>query len=388
MEPIQLFLNLINQRVRPEIGGVDIPESLDQDNAIKLMALAKMHDLTAIIGSALVDGNMLLSGELYRDIQKSACKAAVQCEKNIYELQWLREILEKAQIPFMPLKGAIVREYYPEPWLRSSSDIDILVHEEDLDAAVSLLISKGCQPYREKTLHEISLITPGRVQLELHFSLREDVEAMDRVLDRVWENSSLLEGKRYEYRPSDTFLMFHLIAHMAYHCYIGGSGIRSFVDIGLLRERLNYDRKMLQQLCCQAKLDKFYNHTLQLIDVWFCGKTHTPVSRQLEQFVVRGGTFGNADNLTLIDQAQTGSKEKRLLKRIFMPYEGLKIQYPILEKRRWLTPLFQVVRWFRIFTGGRLRRAIQEYKTSQSHTDEQICEAKVFLDNLGLNFQQ
>lgn len=384
---ISLVFKLLKNRIMPELAGDEIPENIEQETMQKLMALAKMHDLTAIIGSALVDGKMLSPGELYRDIQKSACKAAVQCEKNIYELQWLREIFEKAQIPFMPLKGAIVREYYPEPWLRSSSDIDILVHEEDLDAAVSLLISKGCQPYREKTLHEISLITPGRVQLELHFSLREDVEAMDRVLDRVWENSSLVEGKRYEYRPSDTFLMFHLVAHMAYHCYIGGSGIRSFVDIWLLRDRLNYDPCELRNLCCEAELDKFYDHMMNLIDVWFCDKAHTPITRQLEQFILRGGTFGSADNLILVEQAQT-SKAKRLSKRVFLPYNGLKMLFPVLENNPWLTPVCQIVRWYRVITDGRLRKAIMELRISHSHTDTQIDETKIFLENLGLNFKQ
>ena len=41
--------------------------------------------------------------------------------------------LEKAQIPFVPLKGSVIRKYYPEAWMRTSSDIDVLVHKEDVE---------------------------------------------------------------------------------------------------------------------------------------------------------------------------------------------------------------------------------------------------------------
>lgn len=70
-----------------------------------------------------------------------------------------------------------------------------------------------------------------------------------------------------------------------------------------------------------------------------------------------------------------------------MPYDGLKTQYPLLERNRWLTPVFQVARWFRIFTGGRLHQAIQEYKIGESHSKIKIDEMKTFLINIGLDFK-
>ena len=365
---------------------VELPESIEPETVQKLMELAQMHDLTAIVGSALVEQGLISQPEVQKALQKAVCRAAVLCENNIHQLQWLCQIFEEAQIPFIPLKGSVVREFYPEPWLRSSCDIDILVREKDLDEAVSLLISKGCLIHNEKKQHDISLVTPGRVHLELHYRLLESVESIDGVLDRVWEHSKLMPGKQYAYRQDGAFLLFHLIAHMAYHCSAGGSGIRSFVDIWRLEEKLEYDRDELRKLCRQAQLEKFYDNVQHLVSVWFDGKEHTAVTKWLEQVVVSGGTFGNNDARIMMNQAKIGSKQKRLAKRIFMPYEGLKTQYPILEKKRWLMPFFQVVRWLRIFTGGRLRRAIGEYKISSAHSDMQIKETKLFLEQVGLDF--
>ena len=51
------------------------------------------------------------------------------------EYENLCSAFEKAQIPFLPLKGSVIRKYYPEAWMRTSCDIDILVHDEDVGRA-------------------------------------------------------------------------------------------------------------------------------------------------------------------------------------------------------------------------------------------------------------
>lgn len=380
------LVKLIKHRLRPDLDHDVLPVSMEQEEIQKLMDVAQMHDLTTIVGSELIDQKLISSGELFKNIQKNVCKEAVRCEMLCVEQDRLHQLLEAAQIPFVPLKGADVRQYYPEPWLRTSCDIDILVHKEDLNKAMAVLLENGCTMYGEKNYHDVSLVTPGKKLLELHFCLREDISVLDCVLDRAWQYTKNAPGKQYEHRLQNGFLLFYLIAHMAFHCRFGGCGIRSFVDIWLLQDQMEYDRELFGQLCCEAQLDRFYDNVLQLIDVWFNGQEHTAITKELAQVVISGGTFGSLDNRILIDQAQTGGKGKRLLKRIFMPYEGLKTQYPILISHRWLTPVFQVVRWFRIFTGDRLRRAIREYKTSRSHSAEQVNKAKSFLKDVGLDF--
>lgn len=55
------------------------------------------------------------------------------------ELEQIGKTLEKANIPFILLKGSVIRKYYPESWMRTSCDIDILVNELDLNSAIRLL---------------------------------------------------------------------------------------------------------------------------------------------------------------------------------------------------------------------------------------------------------
>ena len=76
--------------------------------------------------------------------------AVYRYERINYELNCLTEALNQAEMPFIPLKGSILRQYYPEPWMRTSCDIDILVREEDIDAATQAIEKKLGYEYESR----------------------------------------------------------------------------------------------------------------------------------------------------------------------------------------------------------------------------------------------
>lgn len=57
-----------------------------------------------------------------------------------HEYNRICDALESVEISFLPLKGSVLRQYYPEPWMRTSCDIDILVHENDLEKTTEYLV--------------------------------------------------------------------------------------------------------------------------------------------------------------------------------------------------------------------------------------------------------
>ena len=63
-------------------------------------------------------------------------------------------------------------------------------------------------------------------------------------------------------------------------------------------------------------------------------------------------------------------KAKNILNRIFMPYNSLKIKYPVLEKKSYLTPIFWVVRWKDMFLKGKFKRSVNEYVMNNQNSDE------------------
>ncbi len=142
-----------------EVCGKDIDSSqyiLTDEEFAKLYKLAKSHDLAHLVGDALIKNDLIGDGEIKAKFQKRIMLAVYRYEKINYELGRLRETLNEAKIPFIPLKGSVLRRYYPEPWMRTSCDIDVLVNESDLERAISALTSAAGYKNRFKKAHTMS----------------------------------------------------------------------------------------------------------------------------------------------------------------------------------------------------------------------------------------
>ena len=116
------------------------------------------------------------------------------------------ETLDRAGIDWLPLKGAVIRNLYPEPWLRTSTDVDVLVHQEDLERAIRALEAETDFRAGDRDYHDVAMNSPN-VLLELHFSLLENSARLDPVLERVWDHAAPTgAGCRWEMSPE--YLMF------------------------------------------------------------------------------------------------------------------------------------------------------------------------------------
>ena len=199
-----------------------------------LLKISSKHDVVHLLVFGLKQ-NELISKE-NSDIEKCILKAVYRYERLRYEYENLCSALEKAQIPFLPLKGSVIRKYYPEAWMRTSCDIDVLVHREDLENAISYLVSNQNYVEKERATHDVSLFTQTGIHVELHFDLVEEGRAKNAidVLQSVWENVTLHEKSEYWYEMTDAYFYFYHIAHMAKHFENGGCGIRPFIDLWIL----------------------------------------------------------------------------------------------------------------------------------------------------------
>lgn len=75
------------------------------------------------------------------------------------------------------LKGESVAQYYPNPNLRVSSDIDILIEKDDLDKCIYLLKENGFSEKKTKgRLHHVSFVHPTIGLLEIHTKMYSDLD--------------------------------------------------------------------------------------------------------------------------------------------------------------------------------------------------------------------
>ncbi|MBQ2769274.1 MAG: hypothetical protein IJB34_06290 [Clostridia bacterium] len=133
-----------------------------------------------------------------------------------------------------------------------------------------------------------------------------------------------------------------------------------------------------------CSLTKFFEAVDALAYAWFDGAELPEKYTQVQAYILRGGVYGTLEHKVTVRQAQKGGKRKYLFSRIFMPYEELKASYPALEKRKWLTPFYQVRRWGSILFGGRIKKSVLELNTSAAVTQEDSARLKRMMEELEL----
>lgn len=262
-----------------------------------------------IIASALSKLGIIDNDEISQKFSKQQILAIYRYERLNYDVEQIYEIFEKAKIPFMPLKGAVIRAIYPEPWMRTSCDIDILIKEDDLNRAIDVLKEElGYTSEENRNYHDISLYSPNGVHLELHFSIMENMDSIDKLLCQVWSYSVLADGTEYQYRQTNEYLLFHHIAHMSYHFVSGGCGIKPFLDLHLMQQKMKFDLQKVQELCSICGLQTFYDKVTELTKVWFERKPCDGIILKMQSYILQGGVYGTLENKVTTQQGISGGK--------------------------------------------------------------------------------
>lgn len=375
--------------LRAAVCGEQVSEEVKTECTAQMLeevcALAARHDLAHLVGHA-ASSLSLVSCPALEKSKRLAMFSVFRYAKLEREYERICAALETAEIAFIPLKGSVLRKYYPEPWMRTSCDIDVLVHEEDLDAAAAVLEKELNYRTGEKGGHDLSLHAESGVHIELHYSMLEEAQVVGshRVLERFWEESSPCEGKRFHREVSDAMFYFYHIAHMAKHVEVGGCGIRTLLDQWILRHRVEHDAAKRSALLDEGGLAKFEAAACALSELWFSAAPANPVLTQFERFILDGGAYGTIKSCIAMQQQKTGGTLGYAASKMFLSYDALKLQYPVLEGRRYLTPLLQLRRWGRLIFCGGLKRSVRELQINADVSQEEKSEAEQLLGYLGL----
>ncbi len=389
IEFMEKIIHAMMTLIASEVCGKAIDPSqnpFSDEELAALYKLSKAHDLAHLVGDALIKNKLISNAEIKSKFEKQLMTAVYRYEQINYELNCLRKVLNEAQISFLPLKGSVLRRYYPEPWMRTSCDIDLLVHTSELDRVAALLTEKSGYRAESKQSHDISLYAPSGVHVELHYTLIESniVGDADKVLESVWTRSNPIDGTS-EYVMDDALFYYYHVAHMAKHFVNGGCGVRPFLDIWVLNHCGRGCSDVCSALLKAGGLDVFASTAEKLSEVWFGSAVHDDLTRQVEQFVLNGGVYGTTENRVTLQQAKKGSKIRYAFSRIWLPYDTLKFQYPSLNGKRLLLPIYEVRRWFRLVFRGGAKRSAHELKLNSATSKAEQDEAKALLFSLRLN---
>lgn len=383
MKTQEIFFALVRHALFGTEVSADTLSALTPEALARVERLAAAHDLAHLVAHALSSLGILGKDATAKKLSDALFLSVFRYERLAHACRALCDTLKEANIPFLPLKGAVIRDLYPEGWMRTSCDIDILVKEDDLSLAVDTIMSRlSYTSDKKKSYHDVSLYSPNGIHLELHFNIREDNAALDGVLTDVWDHAAPIDGARHAL--STEFLFFHVTAHMAYHFLGGGCGIRPLIDLFLMQRKLSPDKAVLERLLERAGLTAFYREATSLAEVWMTDAPHTPLTRGMEAYILHGGVYGTLDSSVAIKKMRRGGRLRYLFYRIFPPRRSLKITYPILEKHPALTPLMWGRRWFRFLFRTDKARVGAELKFTATENAEKTAAVRELLTDLEL----
>lgn len=368
MSTDELFFALLAYEVGGDALSEEQMDALTPECLEQVCALSCRYDLAHLIADALRRLAVPVPEHLHKKLEHERNKAFFRSAKLLYESEVLFGALVRSAIPFLPLKGMVMCCYYPEPWMRTSCDIDVYVCEGDVERASLVLTDQLGYERGLKSAHDIPFISPRGVRIELHYvMLEQDVVFADDVLQDVFAHCTSGDDGYHMYL-GDPYFYFHHIGHMAKHFTKGGCGVRPFLDLWLLLRRPEFDRAACDALLERGGLVLFERCVVQLCEVWFSGAEHTALTRQIQDFLLSGGLYGDKDNYLVVSQRKKGGKLSYALSRIFMPYDKLIFLFPVLERHRWLTPFCEVARWFIILFDGRARSGFTELRMNSAQS--------------------
>lgn len=340
----EYLIKLIKCAINEE-DFVKPPENIDLN---KLFKLAVSQQVYSIVVSTLEKNGILNEQQMKK--WKIAHMSEMQkiLTMNV-ERENILNILEESEVDYMPLKGLIVREYYPKASMRQMSDNDIMYHEKDRNTLVKIMKNCGYHLDASAGISDDFKKEPF-CSFEWHRTLFNPEEDFCPEFN-PWKRAKLKEGTKHYYimNAEDNYIytVSHLYKH--YHC-IDGCGIRFLCDIYLLWKKDNLDFDYIDSTFSDFGILNFADTALKLAVGIFDDKKIDGEEKDLLEFMLSGGVYGKSSfSIEEEIEKKGGSKAGYLLYRLFPPVKMMVGNYRILEKHIYLLPLFYVVRIFEKF---------------------------------------
>jgi len=183
-------------------------------------------------------------------------------------------ILEENGIRYVPLKGAIMKNLYPQSYHRPARDYDVLINESEMLRAEALLIRNlGYEEEGVALRHYALKNKSGLLPVELHRFLlgREDVPIIDDPWSRVLPVEAEESKKTLKYRLTAEDFYLHMVGHLTKHWLSNMTTIRTFVDVWVFDRKFGagLDRTTVDESLRKLGILDFARNVERAGKVWF-----------------------------------------------------------------------------------------------------------------------
>lgn len=319
-----------------------------------------------------------------------------------YEFQTLLEGMERDGIDCLPLKGWVMRDYYPDPLMRSMGDLDVLIREMDRQRMQEWMEAKGYTLKNNRNpVHDeyqkppCAFVELHRYLIDIHYLWKLNTRWVSELEQQIWNPDTLAENQKHIHKMRDEdFYIYHLL-HFYKHFLYAGSGIRPVLDVFIfLRSKPDLDRVYLDQQLKKMRLEPFARKIEGLAAAWFGGGAIGKEEREVLAWLTASGTYGDQAAMDVIRIASDGkdSLQKNIRSmqrtRILPGLAMMQKRYPRLNRHPWLLPLYWVIRAMRVIFFEREKiEAMRDTEQAALHSgrESKYQQMERMLEMVGIN---
>lgn len=331
--------------------GADLIPDMGKENWETLWTLAGSHKLEAVVYDTLGRNPGFCGGDAQMICQwrQRTYRLIVSQNRKQEQLLKLTAALEKADVPYALVKGAVCRDLYQRGDLRVSADEDLYIPLECYDRASAVLTGETFV-FADGRAEDVTnwYHKDSGLHIELHCRLFSDSQTQAVFAKITPWRAELKAGTVYTLPPAQ-HLAF-LLCHARKHLITGGVGIRTLCDIALFyrtyREQLQEADSILQRLDCSKLLQQVLAIGRDVLQIP-CQEALPPYGEDLLLDVLDAGVYGQSSmtrrhsgTLTL----QQAEGKENWLRMLFPTRQEMQARYPQLQEHPGRLPLFWLKR--------------------------------------------
>ena len=375
----------------------------NEENMKALFCMSARHFIDALVGTTLKQAGVVLPKYWEERMVKAVRKVLLFDAERKKLCAWM----DSEHIWYLPLKGIILKDYYPSVGMRQMSDNDILFDADAWERVEKHMISDGYKaeavgkgnhdvyqkpPVYNFELHR-SLYGKGHDEswVEYYSDIKERLildqpEGMCDTVHSASENDTANQtdsmNSSYGYHMSDEDFYIYITSHAYKHYSGSGTGLRTLLDfyayLNAKEDTLDFD--YIRTECKKLGIDDFEQHNRILCSKVFAphqtynqASFEQPLSADefdMLQYYLSSGVYGTFDRMVAnrMKKQKNADGKKKLSKlsyyrhRVF-PGMELYGNYPLLVKHRWLIPAYWFYRIVRmLFSRKRRDYMLREVK--------------------------
>ena len=343
---------------------------INKEKASFFYKISKYHSLRAffyqVVTALKLDVPQECLSKLEQDYLLNVRKA-VSFEE---ERKALCAYLNEQGIDYLPLKGIIIKDYYPDQFSREFADNDILFDEKKDKLVKEFFVKRDyeVEAFR-KSNHDVFQKKPF-FNFEMHralFGETGDNGLIIKYFNSYLNKSAIKENKEHYLSDEDFYIYF--TAHSYKHYHGSGCGIRTLIDYYLYVKKSNLDFDYINKELDKLNLVDFSNQIRAISQKVFDDEPLSEEEEQVLLYIASSGTYGTLEH-SVAKGVKAKGKFGYFMSRIFPPYCFYKYAYPWAYYCPILIPFAWLARFFRVLFKNP-KKAKNELKTIHNYKDKE-----------------